>query len=195
MRRILLTLATLCSMLVAIPATQAHAAATISEVTGVHQLVNAQYNDCLTVVGGSSVNSNPIWHHPCDQSPLAWTQWIIDYEATVTFCFASQGNTCVDRRTRNIYRLRSNHTGKCIEPHNGATNSGARIDQYDCRMDTYRQSWIIVEAQGGGYFFYNAKVYDEAHKERGIDAAPYEQDRQVRIWTANQTPPQIWYLR
>lgn len=199
MRRILLALAILCSIAVAVPAAPAQAsttrAAQLADVTGVHMLVNARYNECLVTVGGSAANSNPIGHYPCDASPVEWNQWFIDYEARVTFCFASDNGNCIDRRTRDIYRLRNYFTGKCIEPHNGGKSSGTKIDQFDCRSGTYRQSWILVPAQNGGYFFYNAKVFDEDHRERGIDAPPFAQDFQVRLWTANQTDAQIWYIR
>jgi hypothetical protein len=165
------------------------------EVTGFHFVINANYNDCLVIVGGSPVNSNPIWHYPCDASPQPWERWLFESQGDKFICYARDflGN-CVQLVHVFLYRLHNEETGKCIEPHNGNISSGTNIDEYDCRTGTLRQSWFVGAAPHGGFYFFNAKALDEGGKLRVIDAAPANQTLQVRLWTFNDTMAQEFFV-
>jgi hypothetical protein len=177
----------------AIPQVSAQAS-TLEVSSDFHYVISARYNDCLVIVGGSPVNSNPIWHYPCDLSPQNWERWSFESQGAKFLCDSKDwfGN-CLHFTQFFLYRFHNELTGKCIEPHNGGIDSGTHIDEHDCTNDL-RQSWFVSAGPNGGVYFFNARAFDKGQKLRVIDAAPADQDLQVRLWTFNDSTAQEWFV-
>jgi hypothetical protein len=168
----------------------------LTAIDGPRFVVNVRYNECLALVGGGIANGTPIGHYPCNAGPQPWFRWTFEFQGNKLICdyedFLGNCNRYVEVF---LYRLHSEQNGKCFEPKGGGTSSGTTLEQWDCRTGTLRQSWILGNGPNGGYFFFNAKAYDEGQHLRAIDAPPFAQDYRVRLWTGNGTTAQEWWIQ
>lgn len=97
-----------------------------------------------------------------------------------------------------ITYLKAVHSLKCLDVQNGATNNGARIQQYSCN-GTGSQQWEFVYAGGsarinGQVVNYYYLVNPQSGKCLDVEGGSTNNGARVQLWDCNSTGAQKWGL-